>query len=141
MQAVKHALPLILVALLAPAQQRRQETETRYSIKAHYTKYESMVPMRDGVRLFTSIYVPKDTSQSYPILFLRTPYSVAPYGIDNYRDSLGPSDKFAQEGFIFAYQDVRGRYMSEASSTAFGSFALMESGTKGRTFTNVPSDM
>lgn len=72
-----------------------------------------MVPMRDGVRLFTSVYVPKDTSQSYPIMFLRTPYTVRPYGVDNYRGSLGPSEKFLREGFIFAYQDVRGRIRSE----------------------------
>jgi putative CocE/NonD family hydrolase len=61
----------------------------------------------------TSVYVPKDRSQSYPILFSRTPYSVAPYGEDNYRGALGPSEKFARELFIFVYQDVRGRYLSE----------------------------
>ena len=82
-------------------------------IKAHYTKYEYMVPMRDGKKLFTSVYVPKDASGKYPIMFDRTPYSVAPYGIDNFKASLGPSEKFARDGFIFVYQDVRGRYMSE----------------------------
>ena len=82
-------------------------------IKAHYTKYEYMIPMRDGKKLFTSVYVPKDTSEKYPIMFDRTPYSVAPYGVDNFRPSLGPSEKFARDGFIFVYQDVRGRYMSE----------------------------
>ena len=82
-------------------------------VKANYTKYEFRIPMRDGKRLFTAVYVPKDTSQKFPIMFLRTPYSVGPYGIDNYPKSLGPSEKFAHEGFIFAYQDVRGRYMSE----------------------------
>jgi len=69
--------------------------------------------MRDGVRLFTSVYVPKDTSQRYPILLTRTPYSVAPYGVDNYRERLGPSEHFEKEGFIFVYQDARGRYASE----------------------------
>jgi len=58
-------------------------------IKAHYTKYEYMIPMRDGKKLFTSVYVPKDTSEKYPIMFDRTPYSVAPYGIDNFKASLG----------------------------------------------------
>jgi hypothetical protein len=82
-------------------------------IRAHYTKYEYEIPMRDGVRLFTSVYVPKDQSQSYPILLNRTPYSVAPYGADNYKTSLGPSEIFARDGWIFAYQDVRGRLMSE----------------------------
>jgi putative CocE/NonD family hydrolase len=82
-------------------------------IKAHYTKYEFQVPVRDGKKLFTSVYVPKDTSEPYPIMLDRTPYSVSPYGTDNYKTSLGPSEKFAKENFIFVYQDVRGRYMSE----------------------------
>lgn len=82
-------------------------------VRANYTKYEHMIPMRDGVRLFTSVYVPKDDAQAYPIMLNRTPYSVGPYGVDNYRAALGPSEKFAKEGFIFAMQDVRGRYMSE----------------------------
>src|SRR5947207_7318245 len=82
-------------------------------VRARYTKYEYMVPMRDGVRLFTAVYAPKDTSERYPFLLTRTPYSVAPYGVDNYRTSLGPSESFEREGFIFVYQDARGRYMSE----------------------------
>lgn len=82
-------------------------------VKSHYTKFEYLIPMRDGVKLFTSVYVPKDTTQTYPIMFDRTPYSVSPYGIDNFRASLGPSDKFARDLFIFVYQDVRGRNMSE----------------------------
>src|SRR5262249_43056233 len=79
----------------------------------HYTKQEQLVRMRDGVRLFTSIYTPKDTSQQYPILMMRTPYSVGPYGKDAYRSSLGPNYLFTKEGYIFVYQDVRGCYMSE----------------------------
>ena len=82
-------------------------------IKANYTKYEVQIAMRDGKKLFTSIYTPKDDSEKWPIMFDRTPYSVAPYGIDNFRTNLGPSEKFAKEKFIFVYQDVRGRNMSE----------------------------
>src|SRR5882672_7048765 len=82
-------------------------------VKANYTKYEYLVPVRDGVKLFTSVYVPKDNSQKYPIMMSRTPYSVAPYGVDKYRANLGPSEKFARESFIFVYQDVRGRFQSE----------------------------
>jgi putative CocE/NonD family hydrolase len=82
-------------------------------VRATYTKYEHLVPMRDGVRLFTQVYVPKDDSQAYPVLLNRTPYSVAPYGADVYRTSLGPSDQLARDGYIFVYQDVRGRVMSE----------------------------
>ncbi len=82
-------------------------------VRANYTKYEYQITMRDGVRLFTSVYIPKDTSQQWPIMFDRTPYSVGPYGEDNYRPSLGPSELFAKEKFIFVYQDVRGTHMSE----------------------------
>jgi uncharacterized protein len=96
-------LAILVVSAAAAAQ----------DIKATYTKYEYEVPMRDGIKLFTSVYVPKDDSQKYPIMMQRTPYSVGPYGVDRYRPSLGPSDHFAKEGFIFVYQDVRGRYMSE----------------------------
>jgi putative CocE/NonD family hydrolase len=90
-------------------------SQTRFDVKAHYTKYEYRIPMRDGVKLFTSVYVPKDTSQPYPIMLNRTPYSVAPYGPDNYRSMVGPSEHFAREKFIFAYQDVRGKFMSEGT--------------------------
>ncbi len=82
-------------------------------VKANYTKYEYLIPVRDGKKLFTSVYIPKDTSEAWPIMFDRTPYSVAPYGVDNYKTTLGPSEKFTKDKFIFVYQDVRGRNMSE----------------------------
>ncbi len=91
------------------------------AVRENYSKYEYRVPMRDGVRLFTSVYVPKDVvtdGKSYPILLQRTPYSVRPYGVDQFRDNLGPSPLFLAEKFIFVYQDVRGRNQSE------GDFAL-----------------
>src|ERR1700761_4227979 len=84
-----------------------------FDIRSHYTKYEYRIPMRDGARLFTSVYVPKDTSTKYPFLLTRTPYGVEPYGLDKYPKELGPSRKFDEDGFIFVFQDVRGRYMSE----------------------------
>ena len=80
---------------------------------AGYTKYEYRIPMRDGVKLFTSVYVPKDDSKPYPFLMTRTPYSVRPYGIDVYPENLGPGAAFGKEGYIFVYQDVRGRWNSE----------------------------
>jgi len=85
------------------------------AVKATYTKYEVRIPMRDGVRLFTSVYVPKDQAQPSPILLNRTPYSVSPYGADRYKDDVGPSTHFTREGYIVAYQDVRGRFMSEGT--------------------------
>ena len=97
----------------AAQQAQQQATELARHIKAAYTKREVMIPMRDGVKLFTAIYSPKDASQPNPILFVRTPYTVAPYGLDSYTDLLGPSPRFAYEGYIFVYQDVRGRWMSE----------------------------
>lgn len=78
-----------------------------------YDKSEVTIPMRDGVKLFTAIYAPKDKSKTYPILMQRTCYSVEPYGLDRYEKSLGPSKYLMQDGFIFVYQDVRGRWMSE----------------------------
>lgn len=82
-------------------------------VKAQYTKYEYRIPMRDGKRLFTAVYVPKDQSQTWPILMTRTPYSARPYGADQYRDTPGPSSLFTKAGYIFVIQDVRGRWMSE----------------------------
>src|SRR6266404_741849 len=84
-----------------------------FDVKEHYTKYEYRIPVRDGVHLFTSVYVPKDSSRAYPFLIDRTPYSVGPYGVDLYRTQLGPSPDFDKAGYIFVFQDVRGRYMSE----------------------------
>lgn len=82
-------------------------------IKAQYAKTEYQVPMRDGRRLFTVVYTPRDTTRVYPIMLTRTPYSVGPYGADAYPRALGPSPRFVEEGFIFVYQDVRGRFMSQ----------------------------
>ncbi|HEY7326805.1 MAG TPA: CocE/NonD family hydrolase [Gemmataceae bacterium] len=84
-------------------------------VKANYTKYEYRIPTRDGKKLFTAVYVPKDESKRYPILLFRTPYSVQPYGADRYKPDLGPSPLFGKSGYIFAYQDVRGRWMSEGT--------------------------
>lgn len=84
-------------------------------IRKHYTKYEYRIPVRDGKLLFTSVYVPNDASanKAYPILLVRTPYTVAPYGADKYKTRLGPTFEYEKEGFIFAFQDVRGKNMSE----------------------------
>ena len=86
-----------------------------YKIGEHYNKYEYNIPMSDGVRLFTAVYVPKDTSVKYPVMLYRTPYSVAPYGAGNFPEFLGPSEYFTEERYIFVYQDVRGRFMSEGT--------------------------
>ena len=104
---------LIAASVTLAAGQPVSEPAGADRVKARYTKYDFRIPMRDGARLFTSVYAPKDRSRTYPILVTRTPYSVQPYGVDTYRASVGPSVQFEDEGFIFVYQDARGRYMSE----------------------------
>ncbi len=89
--------------------------QTAEIVKSRYTKSEHMIPMRDGVKLFTVVYTPKDRSQKYPIMMNRTPYSVGPYGPDKYKTEVGPSIHFQNEGYIFVYQDVRGKFQSEGT--------------------------
>ncbi len=81
-------------------------------IAAHYDKTEVRIPMRDGVELFTAIYRPKDIVAPVPVMLFRTPYGVAPYG-EELKEALGPSERLARRGWIFVYQDVRGRFMSQ----------------------------
>lgn len=105
---------------VAAQPQRSQRTQAQPNdlaefVKANYTKYEYRISMRDGVHLFTAVYVPKDSGEKWPIMLTRTPYTVSPYGVNNYKTMLGPSEKFTREKFIFVYQDVRGRYMSEGT--------------------------
>jgi putative CocE/NonD family hydrolase len=85
-------------------------------VRENYTKKEYMIPMRDGVRLFTAVYTPKDASTPHPIIMMRTPYSCAPYGEDAYPRFYGEQDSyFLHHGYIRVVQDVRGRYMSEGT--------------------------
>jgi hypothetical protein len=100
--------------LVGAQPQPPQEPPSDY-VRQHFTKYEYLIRARDGAKLFTSVYVPKTCDAPYPILMNRTPYSVGPYGVDQYRERIGPSDKAMKEGFVFAYQDVRGRYMSDGT--------------------------
>ena len=93
---------------LAPA----QDTNAAW-LAENYTKYEYRIPMRDGARLFTRVYLPKDDSQPWPILLTRTPYALKPYGDDNYSDPSGSFATLARDKFILVTQDVRGRYGSE----------------------------
>lgn len=83
-------------------------------LRENYIKMDTLITMRDGVKLYTVIFIPKDSSGTqYPILMERTPYSAAPYGNKNYPSSVGPNDALQKEKYIFVVQDVRGRYMSE----------------------------
>ncbi len=104
-------LPL-LVAQNASSADQPADTNAVW-LAEHYTKYEHRIPMRDGVRLFTRVYVPKDDSQKWPIILTRTPYALKPYGTDNYTDANGSFRTLARDKFILVTQDVRGRYGSE----------------------------
>lgn len=93
------------------------------AIREFYTKYEYRIPMRDGVNLYTTVFVPKDETRKYPVMLQRTPYSLAPYGVENYPATNAPfalrrhapSRLFVREGYILVHQDVRGRLMSEGT--------------------------
>lgn len=110
-----HLKALALILFISPILSTTLYAQEPFDAKAYYTKSEHQITMRDGVKLFTSIYVPRDASptKKYPIMMNRTPYSVSPYGTEEYRTPLGPSELFTKEGYIFVYQDVRGRMMSE----------------------------
>ncbi len=104
---------LVCLACAAAALAGMQLAQDSYDVKAHYSKTEVAIPMRDGVKLFTIIYSPNDQSQKYPLLLTRTAYGIAPYGPDNYRAVIGPNNEFAKEGYIVVYQDTRGKFRSE----------------------------
>ncbi|OUS00780.1 X-Pro dipeptidyl-peptidase [Flavobacteriales bacterium 33_180_T64] len=88
------------------------EVKSTYT-KDNYTKKEVMIEMRDGIKLHTTIYTPKDTSKTYPMLMMRTPYSCRPYGEKEFKEKISPNKYLMEEGNIVVYQDVRGRWNSE----------------------------
>ncbi len=108
---MKHIM-LFLGALLLASNLAAQDDASATYIRDHFTKREVMIPMRDGARLFTAIYTPKDLSMKYPVLITRTPYSCSPYGADAFPESF-KNMNLARSGYIFVFQDVRGAYMSE----------------------------
>ncbi|MVZ66880.1 CocE/NonD family hydrolase [Sphingobacterium sp. DK4209] len=109
---MKNGLLSCLIWVFATVALFAQENTAEY-VKEHYDKSEKYITMRDGKRLFTAIYTPKDKSKKYPILLNRTPYTVAPYGENEYKTSLGNFPEMMKLGYIFVYQDVRGKWMSE----------------------------
>ncbi len=117
MKLNKSLAPRLVFALIATSllwlAQPTGAQPAQSNVRDAYVKTEHRIPMRDGVKLHTVVYAPKDQSQRYPILMSRTPYSAGPYGADAYRPALGPSPAFTQEGYIFVYQDVRGTFLSE----------------------------
>ena len=107
-------LPLLLILSSCNKTVKTESVEVADTYVAdNYTKKEVLIEMRDGVKLHTTIYAPKDTSKEYPILMQRTPYSSRPYGDEEFKNKIGPNIHMMKEGNIVVYQDVRGRWMSE----------------------------
>lgn len=105
---------LLCVVLLFGGLAWAQMPDSVY-VRTYYDKQEVYIPMRDGVKLFTTIYSPKDKTKTYPFLMQRTCYNVGPYGASKFERTLGPSKYAMYDGYIFVYQDVRGRWMSEGT--------------------------
>jgi uncharacterized protein len=107
----KMGLLLLILPFLSIAQ-----TFDAVWLSANYTKKEILIPMRDGVKLFTSLYIPKDQTEKHPFLLKRTPYSCAPYGEKELRNfETGHLKEYLKENYIMVTQDVRGRWMSEGN--------------------------
>lgn len=99
--------------LLSGTALHAQEADSAWIVN-NYVKKEYSIPMRDGVKLFTSVYMPKSTAEKHPILMTRTPYSCAPYGEDKWRPYWKSYVReYMKEGYVIVSQDVRGRWMSE----------------------------
>lgn len=114
MKLLYSALILFFISISSVAQTPFSQDSSW--IRDHYHKIENYIPMRDGVRLFTSIYMPTDSTEKHPILLTRTPYSCAPYGTENWRAFWDTHLKYyMREGYIIVFQDVRGRWMSEGN--------------------------
>lgn len=119
---------LITTSALAEDSQQDADARAEY-IRSHYAKYEYSIPMRDGKKLFTAVYTPYNTAKPYPFLMTRTPYTVGPYGLAKYKKTLGPSEEFEKEGYIFVFQDVRGKFRSEGT---FVNMRPQDAYTKGK---------
>ncbi len=120
---------LFVLLLLAASYAQAQNADSTWIVN-NYTKKEVYIPMRDGVKLFTSIYIPKDNSEKHPVLMTRTPYSCAPYG-NEFRPYWYSFDKnYFKEGYIMVTQDVRGRWMSEGNFMDVRPFNANKKGTE-----------
>lgn len=128
---MKRLLPL-LFALLSIAARSQTNTLDSAWVRENYTKLERMIPMRDGQKLYTAIYLPKDQSEKHPILMRRTPYSAAPYGEASFPDAFWNSyyRLYLRENYIMVVQDVRGRYLSEGSFVDVRPFDPLKSGSR-----------
>ena len=116
LKLVFYFIATILIGVFAVHLLTSSDIESSDYLRENYSKHQYNVPMRDGKELFTTVYVPKDTSDEYPFLMWRTPYSVSPYDKNEFPvRRTGSWHHLAREGFIFVFQDVRGRFMSEGT--------------------------
>ena len=108
---------ILLLVVIISCKKTNKKTETaevvNTYVKDNYNKKEVDIKMRDGAKLHTTIYSPKDSSKEYPIIMQRTPYSSQPYGENQFKKQIGPNIHLMEEGNIIVYQDVRGRWLSE----------------------------
>jgi predicted acyl esterase len=105
---------LIIIIHCVWASTHAQNSQDSLWFRQNYTKKEVMIPMRDGIKLFTSIYIPKDLAEAHPIIMRRTPYSCYPYGQDEYAKLYDNYyNYYLRDNYIIVSQDVRGRFMSE----------------------------
>src|SRR3569833_1154127 len=109
MNRILHLLALAMLPFIAIAQ---DPTTDSAWVVTHYAKQEVYIPMRDGIKLFTTIYSPT-FGKDHPILMTRTPYSSNPYGADFAKFRLTPKMDYARKGYVLVIQDVRGKFMSE----------------------------
>ncbi len=131
MHIMRKTIVLLFCIILVSAASAQTPSQDSVWIRDHYYKMESYIPMRDGVRLFTAIYIPKDSSAVHPILMKRTPYSCAPYGEQNFYAYWNSYLKnYLKEGYIMVIQDVRGRWMSEGQFEDVRPFNPSKAGTQ-----------
>jgi uncharacterized protein len=111
---MKRLSTLVFLSVISLTVYSQTNTLDSAWVKQNYYKLERMIPMRDGVKLYTAIYVPRDSSERHPILIRRTPYSSAPYG-DGFPEAFWNTyyRVYMRENYIIVVQDVRGKYMSE----------------------------
>lgn len=120
----------ILTALLLLATVYAHAQDSAWIVN-NYVKKEFTIPMRDGIKLFTAVYIPKDASEKHPILITRTPYSCAPYGEGKWPAFWnGYKKNYFKEGYIMVVQDVRGRWMSEGTFEDVRPFNANKKGTE-----------
>src|SRR5476649_2417052 len=122
---------LLFLLLLCPLLTLAQTYDTQW-LSDNYIKKELYIPMRDGVKLFTSLYIPKDNAEKHPFLLTRTPYSCAPYGEANLKNfaARGHYKEYLKEGYIMVTQDVRGRWMSEGTFADVRPYKTDKKGTE-----------